>query len=1427
MSIVKLDKLREMVAYRAPLLSMGDGDKGTGHAFVSVSLPYAELSSFLKRNLVRAVYAPAYIGGSPGVTRKRYDQKGYYRQLKTSNPHISMTFRTSLPGYRTANVMYDLSPNLVYALDKMRHASHQALAVKTMAKVKAAMDEIAAAGYGKTLIVLETDPQSEGEDLNKALTPFSMFFLEAKKGLLHGAFPDGTVILLWSRSKRLLAKVTIGPKIVASKLTHLMSTMHQGHAEAVEVPEEDREPEPPAASHAVAQRVSAALGLDPKVQSLTGEQKDARAKIADAADKAGVAAAARKAAAPKPAPPALLQKPVKSVPVPAPKPVQAKAPAREPGAARPEGHPAPPQSHEPSEEEVHHELEGDKELADYLASVTAKTKRVVAPNPADEKKLADLRAMQGNTKFGDQKLSDVIAGYKSDKMETREIPVSTIDSAVRHSKLKDMDRSYLQNQYEKDLVASLTAFSNDPAHPIFVEKVEREDTSDEMNLKETMTTTFRDKDGGRHTFRVDLPLMVDHRFMYIGGNKKTMRKQLFPLPIVKTGPDEVKITTNYNRLFIYRFGQKADRHVWQLKKYLSGTKLPAGFEAKLGNAKESNKDGGHTVEFDEISSWLMSFETPGSVLFFDRARMREELGSLGVLDESWKAQGDYFDPAVEFPLGYDKSPRALLVVSIADGSVRRKTARGSAVATEVVAGSIVEAILGSIGPEATRDTYATPPGKSQAYSRVTVLGRKVPMVVMLGHMHGLTDVLKRAGIQWKFEDSSRRSTPEEKAGMEYVDFANGRMWYPSRPLRNRILLNGLSEADCEGTDFEEMDGPDVWMKAIESITGSRAAAKGLDNTAAMLIDPMTKDILHANSLPEDYAGLLLKANEMLETTDHRAMNDLTQYRVRGNEMLVAFTYSVLASSFKAFRDSRRSGGKDVKVTAPRDAVLRAINDSNVVSDYATLNPINEIEELSAISAKGPSGVNMDDAYTLEARAYDESMLGTLALNTPDSSSVGVVRHLSANPRIMDDRGLMAPAPDPEDLNYNEILSVAEALSPFTSTHADPPRIGMQVTQAKHVVPIKVQSRSLVGSGMEKALVHMIGSDFAAKAVQDGKVVEVDTVNGIMVVAYASETKDVIDLSSNIANNRGGGFYIVNRKEPMFKAGSSFKAGAVLAMNKSYFSSDEAGDPTFTVGKLTKVALMGGDFTIEDSSLVTESLRDDMSTNIVMKKPVPLGHSSNVDKIVRKGQHIKTGDTLISFDAAFEDIGANKLLAKIGQELGEAIEELGKNVVTSRYTGHVVDIRVYWNTPIEQMSESLQKIVNGYIASVKRREQKIRKTRTARDASPIAPVPLSQLPPNTKIGGQSFDGVIIEFFVEHELPLGVGDKIGFDTALKTIVSDVVPQEYFPYSESKKAEPIEAIVSPLSVITRMVTDVYSKMFLNKALLGLKERFGEALS
>ena len=87
----------------------------------------------------------------------------------------------------------------------------------------------------------------------------------------------------------------------------------------------------------------------------------------------------------------------------------------------------------------------------------------------------------------------------------------------------------------------------------------------------------------------------------------------------------------------------------------------------------------------------------------------------------------------------------------------------------------------------------------------------------------------------------------------------------------------------------------------------------------------------------------------------------------------------------------------------------------------------------------------------------------------------------------------------------------------------------------------------------------------------------------------------------------------------------------------------------------------------------------------------------------------------------------------------------------------------------------------------------------------------------KIHGEKFDGILIDVYIKTLDKPGVGDKFSLN-ASKGIVAKVFEDGEEPITED--GEVIDYVFSPLSVISRMTSDIFFTMWINSVLLKLKE-------
>lgn len=264
---------------------------------------------------------------------------------------------------------------------------------------------------------------------------------------------------------------------------------------------------------------------------------------------------------------------------------------------------------------------------------------------------------------------------------------------------------------------------------------------------------------------------------------------------------------------------------------------------------------------------------------------------------------------------------------------------------------------------------------------------------------------------------------------------------------------------------------------------------------------------------------------------------------------------------------------------------------------------------------------------------------------------------------------------------------------------------------------------------------------------------------------------------------------------LFQEGQKFKKDDILAKNSNFFLGSAPDKITYSQGLLAKVAIAQGDYTLEDSSVITESISQDMSAYVTMCSEVRLTPNTKILQIAKKHQHIKTSEPLITFEHTFEDADANRILDSLGDDFAEIVEEMNNISKKAKYSGEIVDIKVYYNVPKESCSESVQKLIDDYAKEINSRKKIVSHTNNK-----SAIFPRTEQIKDARIKGSEYEGIIIEFYVKHRDRLKTGDKVVYGTAVKTIVSDVLPEGEEPFSERYPDEMIQAIYSPMSIVSR---------------------------
>lgn len=446
------------------------------------------------------------------------------------------------------------------------------------------------------------------------------------------------------------------------------------------------------------------------------------------------------------------------------------------------------------------------------------------------------------------------------------------------------------------------------------------------------------------------------------------------------------------------------------------------------------------------------------------------------------------------------------------------------------------------------------------------------------------------------------------------------------------------------------------------------------------------------------------------------------------------------------------------------------------------------------------------------------------------ANVGVARKLALEPNIKGPRGYLDINDDNSKLSDANLFTAAEMLTPMGNTHDESIRLAMASKQSGHIIPVEKSSPVLISNGVEQTIQYSLSKDFIVTAEDDGEVVELDDKTGLMIVKYKNGKSQAIDIKPRVVKNSSSGFYISNKLDTNYKLGDKVKKNDILAYENKFFTQDGHNGNRFNIGSLQKIAIMSAYSTYEDSTFITHKMSKEMSSEIVMMKDVIIGKNANVDHMVNIGDQVHVGDILVSFETSYEDDQLNKFLASVGDELKEEIKSLGKVPIKSKYSGVIEDIKIYSSVDLKDLSPSLQKIVKAYYDKINKKKKLIEKYDKSDGiikAGMLFNEPTGKILPTAdgKLKGKEvFDGVLIEFYIKYHDSMGVGDKLTFYSALKSIVGEVIEEGYEPYSEFRPDEEISAFVGPSAVLQRMVPSIIFTMFGNKVLIELKRKLQE---
>ena len=462
------------------------------------------------------------------------------------------------------------------------------------------------------------------------------------------------------------------------------------------------------------------------------------------------------------------------------------------------------------------------------------------------------------------------------------------------------------------------------------------------------------------------------------------------------------------------------------------------------------------------------------------------------------------------------------------------------------------------------------------------------------------------------------------------------------------------------------------------------------------------------------------------------------------------------------------------------------------------------------------------AFKKSHRNIHETYIGNIAAHsTTESTDVGLVNYHTLGALISSKNGMYGfKMRDGENNNWDSV-SIDEALIPFQN-HMNSDRLIIARTHMGQKIPILNGEPPLLQTGAEHIVPRIVSSKFVIPAKKSGEVVEIDK-NKFITVKYndgSTETFDIMPRTSVTKRNT-----IINISLDTLKIGDKFEEGTLIAWNKAF------NNEILSIGKNKKMAMlnyMGKSH--EDGYVITENFQNDFITETVIKVPVIIPTGTKIIYF-NKEEETKTNDPLIKFqyetniniDDYLDDYNIldkeEDTVAGEDEQDNDNLEILYKqnnNIFEIKSPGgKIIDIKIKLNTKVN--------IDKTLVTEWKKQNDKIKEIQNKTGKKLLDNIDTSITRIGThKIKGVEFDGGLIEFFIDTNKNVKLGDKISNRFGAKGVINNIIPEHMTPKAEYSGN--IDIFLAPNSILGRKNVVMILEIYIGKILFFLKSKVKE---
>lgn len=740
------------------------------------------------------------------------------------------------------------------------------------------------------------------------------------------------------------------------------------------------------------------------------------------------------------------------------------------------------------------------------------------------------------------------------------------DASMLQSSIAHYDKQYTGKLLHGDVARVLTSMS---PHGMVITKVEERKEISQLNRIHHFTVGYVDATGKNHSIRFKLPIVAPDGTMMVNGITSRMTHQMINTPICKVSPRRVSLASNFNKTLVERSEYQVNRfdvtlsrlvtklvkagaaHV-EYGKPTTDVKIPYDLAClgsyatvSIGNLTLiGDYKNRHAIYSKSLTSAAREADTGGEQV--ETGNAEEPRGRFlvesEILARGWEADKSQLFPNGSYFIGWIRTSGQVDRLVLMDADNRVHVVSGESVSDGEERPITTTTLLDLIASVVPDGVDVGPVRVPAEWTQLQLQNRSFPIVFVLGFQYGLTATLDHAQIQRTFipkEGQARR--PSISRTDIIIEFADGWLVTNRYPLEKSLIAAGLARLPLTSINYTEMEEKDAYYRILVDMGISTNVLKGVASFFALFVDPLTRSVLEMMKEPTTVRGLLLRATQMLADTHSLPSSAAANLMMRGYDRMPAALYTHLAMAMASYNASK-SARKTFSLNP--EAVFLGIMTDPTVAVVEEINPVHDVKSKTAITFAG-SGGRTQRSFMINDRQFPQDGVGIFSECTPDNGKVGLNAYLTANPRLVNLRGMLAPVDKPDETNTTPTmaLSVPGLLMPGT-TNDDGKRASFIGVQMSHHVPSEHSDVNRLVTGMEKVLAHMVGSTFACVADRDGVVESINSKLGLVTIRYAGhpiQTTSNVDLAAVLKGN-------VIRQAIARKQSLVFIVGASLAEN---------------------------------------------------------------------------------------------------------------------------------------------------------------------------------------------------------------------------------------------------------------------------------------